>query len=66
MDGCRASVVLGVDTDASPQEVRRAFHLRAAATHPDHGGDLASYELVVLAFEALQQIAALERILEPA
>ena len=56
MDGRRACVVLGVDTDASPDEIRRAFRARALVSHPDRGGDRVTFELVVLAFETLQHV----------
>jgi hypothetical protein len=56
MDGRRARFVLGVDNDASTDEIRRAFRSRALVTHPDRGGDRVSFELVVLAFETLQHV----------
>jgi hypothetical protein len=56
MDGRRARIVLGVDNDAPPEEIRRAFRARALASHPDRGGDRVSFELVVLAFESLQHV----------
>jgi hypothetical protein len=56
MDGRRARVVLGVDNDASPDEIRRAFRARALSSHPDRGGDRVSFELAVLAFESLQHV----------
>ena len=54
MDGRRARALLGVDIDADPDEIRRAFRARALVTHPDRGGDRISFELVVLAFGTLQ------------
>jgi hypothetical protein len=56
MDGRRARALLGVDTDADPEEIRRAFRARALETHPDRGGDRVTFELVMLAFETLQHV----------
>ncbi len=56
MDGRRARVLLGVDIDAGPDEIRRAFRAQALVTHPDRGGDRVEFELVVLAFETLQHV----------
>ena len=53
MDGRRARVVLGVARDAGPAEIRRAFRARALVTHPDHGGDNASFAELVEAFGSL-------------
>jgi len=54
MDGRRARALLGVPEHATPQEIRNAFRERVLATHPDRGGDRASFELIVLAYETLQ------------
>ena len=62
MDGRRARIVLGVDNDASPDEVRRAFRARALVSHPDRGGDRVTFELVVLAFETLQHVDVSHRL----
>jgi curved DNA-binding protein CbpA len=56
MDGRRARALLGVDIDADPEEIRRAFRARALATHPDRGGDRITFELVVLAFGTLHHV----------
>ena len=56
MDGRRARALLGVDIDAGPDEIRRAFRVQALVNHPDRGGDRVEFELVVLAFETLQHI----------
>ncbi len=56
MDGRRARALLGVSTDAGPDEIRRAFRVQALINHPDRGGDRVEFELVVLAFETLQHI----------
>jgi hypothetical protein len=53
MDGRRARALLGVARDAGPAEIRRAFRARALVTHPDHGGDNASFAELVEAFGAL-------------
>ncbi|MRG90656.1 J domain-containing protein [Polyangium spumosum] len=36
-------VVLGLPRTASPDDIRRAFRRLALETHPDHGGDAASF-----------------------
>ena len=56
MDGRRARALLGVNTDAGPDEIRRAFRKRAHVNHPDRGGDRVEFELIVLAFETLQHV----------
>jgi hypothetical protein len=56
MDGRRARALLGVDTDAGPDQIRRAFRLQALVNHPDRGGDRVEFELIVLAFETLQHV----------
>ena len=56
MDGRHARAVLGVAEHASADDIRRAFRLRALTTHPDRGGDRTAFELMVLAFETLQQV----------
>ena len=39
MDGRRATTcVLGVASDAGPDEIRRAFRGSCPVAHPDHGG----------------------------
>lgn len=43
MDGRRARIVLGVGSDAGPDEIRRAFRARALVTRPDHGGDRGAF-----------------------
>jgi hypothetical protein len=56
MDGRRARLLLGVSEHASPEEIRRGFRARVLAYHPDRGGDRASFDLIMLAFETLQRI----------
>lgn len=45
--------VLGLSAGASAADVRAAFHKRALATHPDHGGDPAEFRAVLRAFQRL-------------
>lgn len=45
--------VLGVAKGATPEEVRRAYRLRALATHPDRGGDADAFCEVRRAYERL-------------
>ncbi|MBS1121312.1 MAG: hypothetical protein H6Q90_3540 [Deltaproteobacteria bacterium] len=46
--------ILLVAPGASPAEVRRAYHARARATHPDHGGDAEQFRAVQRAYERLE------------
>jgi hypothetical protein len=55
MDGRRARNVLGVNADAGPDEIRRAFRALALASHPDHGGDRRTFSEVLAAFETLRR-----------
>jgi curved DNA-binding protein CbpA len=61
MDGRRARRVLGVASDAGPDEVRRAFRARALVTHPDHGGTADAFSEVHAAFELLRDTPAPKR-----
>ena len=45
--------VLGVDRDASDEEIRAAFRERVKDVHPDHGGDAEAYGRVVKARDRL-------------
>ena len=54
MDGRHARRVLGVASDAGPDEVRQAYRARLHATHPDHGGTAATFVEVLEAFAALR------------
>lgn len=46
--------VLGVDLDASAEEVRTAFRERVKETHPDRGGNEAAFKRVRWAYEYLR------------
>ncbi len=48
-----AHIVLGIDRDASPEEVQAAFKDRVNETHPDKGGDQKSFERVKRARERM-------------
>jgi hypothetical protein len=54
MEGRHARDLLGVNDGAGTEEIQRAFRECVRLTHPDHGGDRAAFEQVVLAFETLQ------------
>jgi hypothetical protein len=54
MDGRRARNVLGVDDDAGPDEIRRAFRACALATHPDLGGSASAFAEVFDAAASLR------------
>jgi hypothetical protein len=46
---------LGVTRDATPDELKAAYRRRALETHPDQGGDDASFRRVVRAYEEAQR-----------
>ncbi|BCT76818.1 hypothetical protein SCMU_26600 [Sinomonas cyclohexanicum] len=50
--------VLGVPVTASESEIRRAYRRAARAHHPDHGGDVAEFRRVTLAYEVLSHAAS--------
>jgi DnaJ domain len=62
-DGQRGSVwaVLGIDSNATLDEIKRAYRKRALSTHPDHGGDGERFRAVQRAYEK-----ALEKRVKPA
>jgi len=47
--------VLGVDVDASVDEITAAYRERVLETHPDHGGDEAAFKRVRWAYEYLKE-----------
>ena len=49
--------VLGVGRDAPPEDVRRAYHRKALASHPDKGGSAAAFQQVKEAFEVAKRPA---------
>jgi hypothetical protein len=50
--------ILGTTPHASATDLKRAFHKRALATHPDHGGDPAAFRDVQRAYkDAMKRIA---------
>jgi curved DNA-binding protein CbpA len=54
MDGRHARRVLRVASDASPEEIRRAYHAQLFAAHPDHGGNAETFAEVRAAFAVLR------------
>ena len=57
MDGRRARKLLGVATDAGPDEIRRAFRARALVAHPDHGGNASAFNDLQVARQVLAAVA---------
>jgi hypothetical protein len=45
--------ILGISSDATEQEIRRAYRAQAAKYHPDHGGDAWVFEQIRSAYEQL-------------
>ena len=52
---------LGVGRKASAEEIRRAYKLRAAKAHPDHGGDAEEFKRVAAAYAVLSDDAKRKR-----
>ena len=49
--------LLGVGRDATNEEVRKAYHRKALASHPDKGGSAAAFQAVKEAFEVAKRPA---------
>jgi DnaJ-class molecular chaperone len=49
--------VLGVGPDASPDEMRDAYHAKSKKHHPDLGGDEWAFRMVARAYEVLKTTA---------
>lgn len=45
--------VLGINRDASKEDIKNAYRARVKETHPDHGGDQESFERVNKAYRIL-------------
>ena len=45
--------LLGLDADATSDQIRRAYRARAKAAHPDAGGDPAAFRQLLVAYETL-------------
>ena len=45
--------VLGISATATEREIKMAYRRAARLSHPDHGGDPASFRLVAMAYETL-------------
>lgn len=52
-DDVTAEVVLGVERDATQEEVRRAYRIRASECHPDRGGSPWAFQTVQKAYQEL-------------
>ncbi|WP_255151350.1 J domain-containing protein [Halorarius halobius] len=50
-----AREVLGVDRDASPEEIRAAYREQVKDAHPDHGGSEEAFKRVRWAYEYLRE-----------
>ena len=47
--------LLGLDADATSEDIRRAYRARAKAAHPDAGGDPAAFRQLLVAYETLSR-----------
>ncbi|GAA4652053.1 hypothetical protein GCM10023116_43370 [Kistimonas scapharcae] len=46
--------VLGVEVDATPAEIKKAYRRKCSECHPDNGGDAAAFDEVQKAYEILK------------
>jgi curved DNA-binding protein CbpA len=60
-----ARKILGVSSEATPQEIRRAYREKAQKHHPDQGGDSWAFQQVQDAYEALSNRDAANPFVEP-
>jgi hypothetical protein len=62
-DAPRASIwsILGVAPQATEDELKRAFRLRALETHPDHGGTAEAFRDVTRAYQEARKRSARPR-----
>ena len=49
--------ILGIGPDASPDEIRDAYHAKSKKHHPDMGGDEWAFRMVTRAYEVLKTTA---------
>jgi curved DNA-binding protein CbpA len=45
--------ILGIAPDATPAEIKAAFHRKAMVAHPDHGGDAAAFHRLKMVHDIL-------------
>ena len=57
---------LGINRDASPDEIKRAYRKLAAQHHPDRGGDTAKFQEIQAAYDTLSDPAKKEQYDNPA
>jgi len=48
--------VLGVHSNATPEEIKSAYRAKSRATHPDQGGSAAAFEEVKGAYQVLRDV----------
>jgi len=53
---CRAHEILGVPSDATPQQIRKAYLAGAIRSHPDKGGSAHEFNEVRRAYEQLLRV----------
>ncbi|MBA7661243.1 hypothetical protein ES703_69258 [subsurface metagenome] len=51
-----ACATLGVDTEASFEEVKRVYQVKVQFTHPDRGGDPERFKRIQRAFELIEKV----------
>ncbi|AGA27662.1 J domain-containing protein [Singulisphaera acidiphila] len=60
------SGILGVSNNASLQDIRDAYRLKARKHHPDHGGDEWAFRIVARAYEILSTARVAGRVVQEA
>lgn len=55
----QALAVLGLPTNATPQQIKRRFRALAKQFHPDRGGDQKQMQRIIAAYEILKKEYAL-------
>ncbi|XZE21453.1 DUF5658 family protein [Pirellulaceae bacterium SH449] len=58
--------ILGISSNATEQEIKRAYRAQAAKYHPDHGGDAWVFEQIRAAYEQLTEAGATAATNDPA
>lgn len=51
-----ACAVLGVDPEATWEEIKRVYQIKAQYAHPDKGGDEARFKRIQRAFEIIEKV----------
>jgi DnaJ-class molecular chaperone len=50
-------IVLGIDKDASAEDIKKAFKQKSKTVHPDHGGSPEEFDILKRAYEILTDVS---------